>query len=248
MEDLEKVFWKKVRRYVSILRIVPFLRMVAVCNNLAFGKVDAKSDIDLFIVAKKGHLFTVRIFVTVLLQLMGVRRHGDKVSGRFCLSFFVDDSALDLSPIAIEDDVYLAFWIMTMKPVIDDGVFGEFLNRNDWALKYFAEACHVNLQPCTEYCLPESPFLKFFCGFLEFVFSGRFGNWVESIMRRWQLKRARTKASNAGCDADLLINDHVLKFHNVDRRRFYRDQWFVRYGESAKLTSDEFLSIIGDGE
>ncbi|MBI4231920.1 hypothetical protein HY605_01695, partial [Candidatus Peregrinibacteria bacterium] len=123
---LEKKLWQRVNRYVKFLEWIPFLRMLAVCNNLAFDRVTAGSDIDLFIVAKKGRLFIVRTLVTGVLHVLGVRRHGDKVAGRFCLSFFVDDCALDLKKLAIERDIYLAFWIFSMKPVIDDGVSEKF--------------------------------------------------------------------------------------------------------------------------
>jgi len=111
MEELEKKMWKKARRYVRFLQIVPFVRMVSVCNNLAFSKVREGSDIDIFIIAKNGRLFLVRSFVTFLLQILGVRRHGKKISKRFCLSFFIDESVMDLSKIALENDIYLAFWI-----------------------------------------------------------------------------------------------------------------------------------------
>src|SRR3989338_10492249 len=122
MSELENNLWLKVGRYVPFLRIVPFLKLVAVCNNLAFGKVKEKSDIDLFIIAKSGRLFTVRILVTGILHCLGVRRHGKKIAGRFCLSFFVDDKNLNLEPIAIDKDVYLAYWIKNIRPVLDDGI------------------------------------------------------------------------------------------------------------------------------
>src|SRR3989338_8633583 len=143
MDDIERKLWNRVDRFVWWLRFVPFLRMVAVCNNLSFSKgtseklpsaastaslpcrrigntavastpcflaygsfsgvpkVDDDSDIDLFIVARAGRLFIVRSFSILILHVLGVRLHGKKIKGRFCLSFFIDDTALDLSKIAI---------------------------------------------------------------------------------------------------------------------------------------------------
>ena len=229
MEKIEEKLWSKVNRYIPYLRWVPFLRMVAVCNNLAFGKVDAKSDIDLFIIAKRGRLFTVRILVTFILQILGVRRHGNKVAGRFCLSFFVDDSFLDLSKIAIENDVYLAYWVASLKPVIDDGVSSEFWAENKWVESFF-ENGELKYDVSRVLARPSN------------IFAFLFPKFVESLLKRWQLKRARKKAALAGDGADLMVEEHVLKFHNIDRRKIYRDRWEEIFG-SQKLTAKKFKEL-----
>lgn len=229
MEKIEEKLWGKVESYVPYLRWVPFLRMVAVCNNLAFGKVDQKSDIDLFIVARRGWLFTVRILVTLILQVLGVRRHGSKVAGRFCLSFFVDDSYLDLSKIAIENDIYLAYWVASLKPVVDDGVSGQFWRENKWVEGYF-EKGELSRDVGRVLAQPKNG--------LRFLFP----KFIESFLRNWQLKRARKKAAKASGEADLIVQEHILKFHNIDRRKYYREKWVAKYGEQ-KITSEKFRAL-----
>lgn len=235
MKDLEKQMWVKVEKYVRFLNFVPFLRMVAVCNNLAFSNLNEKSDIDLFIVARTGRLFIVRSFVTAILHLLGVRRHGKKVAGRFCLSFFVDDSRLDLSPIAIEDDVYLRVWIKTLIPVLDDGVSQDFFKANTWADEDFDPLVSVD-KPV------------FFFGrsrikvILTWLFSGKIGNLIETKLATWQMKRARLKADRLSDSSSLLINEHILKFHNYDRRREYRGLWRLKFGNS-KISLEKFREL-----
>lgn len=236
MNDLEKKLWRRVNRSLRFLKVVPFLKMVAICNNLAFGKVDEHSDIDLFIVAKRGRLFTVRILITFILHILGVRRHGKKVAGRFCLSFFVDDSALDLREIAIEKDIYLAFWVYSMKPVLDDSVSGEFLSANTWIREYFDEIVEIDKSRI----FAGGSFLK---SIMNFILRGSLGDFVENHMRKWQLKRAKGKLLTANKGASLLINEHILKFHNIDRRRDYRNEWFKTYGENQKLNREKFLKL-----
>lgn len=237
MNSLEEKYWKRAKVYVGMLRVVPFLRMVAVCNNLAFGKVSEKSDIDLFIVAKGGRLFIVRFFVTLILHLMGVRRHGKKVAGRFCLSFFIDDSALDLSSLAIEKDIYLAYWVKSVVPLLDDGVHLEFLSQNRWVEEYFERDESFDSDVA---CLGGGDFAaKFF----EMVFGGRVGDFIEKWLKNWQMRRALKKAKNAGGEASLVVKEHVLKFHNIDRRREYRNRWFQTYGESTKLSREKFIRL-----
>ncbi len=239
MSEIEKKLWRRVKLYLKVLHLVPFVKMVAVCNNLAFGRVDEKSDIDLFIVAKHGRLFLVRVMVTFLLQIMGVRRHGNKISGRFCLSFWVDDSALNLSSIALSQDIYLAFWVKTMKPVIDRGCFLRFWRENQWCDTYFED---LNLQPDFSHIIGEQFFLKAVRSFLNFVFRTGLGDFCELKLKNWQLRRAKQKMSLAGSEADLIVDEHILKFHNVDRRREYRGLWQRQYGE-AKITSERFLAL-----
>ncbi|MCX6734967.1 MAG: hypothetical protein NTZ25_03590 [Candidatus Peregrinibacteria bacterium] len=236
MEDLEKQMWKKVEKYVRYLNFVPFLRMVAVCNNLAFSNLNDKSDIDLFIVAKKGRLFMVRTFVTAILHLLGVRRHRNKVAGRFCLSFFVDDSCLNLSPIAIEDDVYLRVWIKTLLPVIDDGVSKDFADANSWVNDDFEVSSGGMNKPVFFFKKSKMKIL------FQWLLSGKLGNLMENKLLGWQLKRARQKASSLSDPANLVISEHILKFHNFDRRREYRGLWRSKFGNS-KITLEKFKEL-----
>ena len=43
--------------------------------------------------------------------------------------------------------------------------------------------------------------------------------------------------------ANLIIEDHILKFHNIDRRKEYRKKWFDKYDESTKINRERMLSI-----
>lgn len=241
MDETEKRLLDKSRKYLRILRIVPFVRMISVCNNLAFGKVDETSDIDLFVVARTGRLFFVRTFVTLLLQVMGVRRHGKKVAGRFCLSFFVDEEGMDLEKIAIDHDVYLAFWIQSMLPFIDNAFCSnELIERNTWAKSFFEneDDFFINLNNS----FGASAFSSFLEGILSFIFDGRFGDFLEDRLLIWQLKRAKGKAVSLGDEASIIVNEHILKFHNLDRRKEYRRLWEKRFGQE-RLSAAKFLEI-----
>ncbi len=232
MDELQQKLWRKVDKYVPYLRAVPFLRGVAVCNNLAFGKVNEKSDIDLFIIAKNGRMFLVRTFVTFIFQILGVRRHGKKISGRFCLSFFVDDSALNLERMALDNDIYLAYWCRNLKPVIDDGVFAELARENYWTGKYFSEK---------EFVLGGGKILKM--KMFESIFDGGFGDFLERRFKNWQMKRANEKLKFAPETANILIDEHILKFHNLDRRREYRREWLEKFGSETKVDREKFTTL-----
>lgn len=241
MEKVEKILWKKVFRYVSLLKFVPFLRMVAVCNNLSFGMVNEKSDIDLFLVAKKGRLFLVRAFVTFILSILGVRRHGNKIAGRFCLSFFVDDEFLDLSGIALENDIYLAYWIRSLVPVLDDGVSKEFFSKNKWIGIYFENDSFSGDFGTQVILRPGGVSARF----LKWIFGGNFGDFIERKLKSWQLHRADKKAAKIPDCSGLIMNDHILKFHNNDRRREYRGLWIKNFGND-KISREKFSKILAE--
>jgi hypothetical protein len=64
-----------------------------------------------------------------------VRKTVSKHSGRFCLSFFATENALDFSSFAIENDVYLYFRILYFKPILNfDNTYENFIEANaTWA-------------------------------------------------------------------------------------------------------------------
>lgn len=241
MNGIEKKLWQKSFFYIGFLRIVPFVRMISVCNNLAFSAVDAKSDIDLFIVAKTGRLFFVRTFITFVLQFLAVRRHGNKIAGRFCLSFFVDDSSLCLKDIAIENDIYLAYWTRSMVPLIDENNFSSrFFRENVWVKNYFENEGDFVVN--TEKVLANSFFTDGLRQFFAWILGGRFGDFWEFKLRNWQLKRALRKSLNAGGDASLIVSEHMLKFHNIDRRKKYSKLWEEKFG-NAKISDRKFSDL-----
>lgn len=53
------------------------------------------------------------------------------MAGNFCLSFFITTDAMNLSKIAIENDIYLYYWIYYMKPILVRGdIYEQFLSAN----------------------------------------------------------------------------------------------------------------------
>src|SRR3989344_8782579 len=105
-------------RAARVLRFVPFVEGIAVCNTLGYSNAAKESDIDFFIIARHGRIWLVRLLVTALVSGMGIRRHGQKIADRVCLSFYVSDAHLDISDIALDaEDIYLVYWLATLVPI-----------------------------------------------------------------------------------------------------------------------------------
>lgn len=119
--------WIRIAQSVSRkIACIPGVRMIAICNSLSMYATHQNSDIDLFVVTAPDRMWLVRIFSNIVVRLMGLRRpnlhkQDGTIAGKICLSFFCTTNALDFSKIAIEDDVYLFFWMRYLKVVIDHG-------------------------------------------------------------------------------------------------------------------------------
>jgi hypothetical protein len=222
--------WKRVLKHLFIFRITPFLKLAAVGNTLAMGFPEKKSDIDLLVVAKKNRLFTARFFLTFLTQIFRMRRSRKKIQGRFCLSFFLAENSLDIEKISIDGkvyrpklgerrlDVYLAFWVATLTPIFGDA--SEFFAANNWVRRYFP-----NLKLKTT----QKRFRR--KNFLERALSGKFGNFLEKVLKNWQLNRAMRKQKNREKNA-VIISEEMLKFHETDQRKDFREKWRERVGKN----------------
>lgn len=206
----------------SILKYLPGVRMMAVCNSLARGVAGEKSDIDFFIILKKGRIWTLRLMITLIVHLLGVRRHAQKITDRICLSFYVTDDHLDIYEFEDQDLDY--FWLSTMKPLYDDGAYREFIGSNKWL---YAVQPNFSLRRMKSFAwqgdsLPSAAFKKIF-GLLLF---SPLGTLFENIARKAQLVRIRSHKDSLYWQEgkQVVVSDSVLKFHEKDDREEYRQR------------------------
>lgn len=221
-------YFKKLRRFLPFIRLIPFVKMVAVCNTLAIGCPTAKSDIDLFVVSKKNRIFLVRTLTTVLFHLLGVRRHDEKIAGRFCLSFFVSDEKLDLAHLLKDkSDVYFMYWFRTLQPLYGKETFQKFIRENDWASEYFSDS-QGEAKSSVKLFWNNGGIYRLSGAFWEFVLGGFIGDFFEGIFSRKHLKRHALNMKSFTGDSSVIVNKYMLKYHNVDRREEYRQKFFEK--------------------
>lgn len=195
----------KLSRYLPFFARLPFIEGLAVCNSLAFHHTTAASDIDLFIVTKPRRTWSARLFATFPLMLLR-QRPGETPADPLCLSFFTSTEALNLEPVKIaEQDPYLAYWALTLIPLIDRaGVYREFAELNAWARTVLPHAEQVKRAPA----------------FRSRSRPARLPIPVKEVLAR-KLQEDRFPAkirSLMNQDSRVVVNDHMLKFHDDDRR------------------------------
>lgn len=96
----EKYAVLKIKRAATLvhgLAWIPFVRMIGLTGSLSMKGGDHDSDWDLFVVLEKGAIWRGRTALSLVLQLLGKRRHGRHIENRACLNHFVTDGSLEVA-------------------------------------------------------------------------------------------------------------------------------------------------------
>lgn len=226
-EKLAKKLWKKTKRYAYFMKCVPFIKMVAVCNNLSYNNPSKTSDIDLFVICEKNRLYLGRTLFTFWLHVLGIRRHHKKISGRFCLSFFITEEHMNLEDILLRNhDIYLAYWLKTLRPIFGKKNYMRLLEKNKhWLKKYFYEQTFHYDQ-----IIDHSLIFKIIQTSQEWFLNLTIAPFLEKLLKRWQQKRASKKALKLNQSfPNVIISDTMLKFHDQDRRKIIQKSWLKKW-------------------
>ncbi|MDO8617782.1 MAG: hypothetical protein Q7N87_02765 [Candidatus Uhrbacteria bacterium] len=216
-ESREALFPRKIKRARQVARWLARLsgvRFVALCNTTALAHARDDGDLDFFVVTRRGTLWQTRALAVLPFKILKRRPQEDRAErDAVCLSFFVDDIALDLSSLQLNgDDPYFRHWFLSLLPLHDDGVSTDLWNANAAITTRhpFARPWIVNKEyriKNREYRIPTC-----LC--------------IESLARRLQSKAFPTQIrSLMNVDTRVVVNDHVLKFHVEDGRTSYRDAY-----------------------
>lgn len=212
--ELEWFFIEKTKKYLKIAQYFPWLQMVAIWNSIAMNHANKESDIDLFIVTSENTLWLNRILFTILFQIYWVRKNNTHHAGRFCLSFFVTLKWMDFSTWKIENDIYLYFWIVYLKPILNyNHTYENFIQANSsWAdFSLYKDILEKN-NACISYQKNTSPASNI---------SSFFNTLCKNIFLRKTLNHYKKLQKPYG----IIINDTMLKFHNNDIRKDIQSQF-----------------------
>ena len=207
--DDEKILFQRAEKYISRITWIPGLRMVAVVNSLSMYATHEWSDIDLFVITAKDRMWIVRVLMTLSFSLMWVWRYGEDIAGNFCLSFFIEEDAMDLSEIAIEDDIYLYFWIYYMKPVYVLGDTYERFHTMNWKLK-------IDNWKSGKQDRENSLWMFHKIIYYPLLI-------INSLIRYFWEKKARANYEKKWKPEGVIITRNILKFHDQDKRKVIRD-------------------------
>ena len=200
--------WKKARKIIWLLEIIPYLRMVVVSGSLVLGNTRTKSDIDLLIVTKAGRIWTCRILITVLITLLGKKRHKEKTRDKICLNHYITDKSLKIP----FESLYNAQTYAHLVNVYENNhLFQQFQKVNSWVKDYLVFWPKVRSESLR--VIKKNKILIIIAKFSEVVLNNRAGNWIENILGKWQKKRIKANPLFKKPGGRITADKNQLEFH-----------------------------------
>lgn len=202
--------YQKLRRVMKYLMRLPFIQGIAICNSLVFHHTREGSDIDLFVIAKPGKIWSSRFFAVLPLMLLR-QRPGEAKENPVDISFYITSDELNLMKFRLsEDDPYMSYWVRSLVPIFGrEEVFQLFVRHNAWAKIPLPNSLMPRRARAFRFKpLVKLPFVPFSEGFLRLLQERKFPQDIRD-------------AANA--DNRVVVSETVLKFHKNDRREEIRD-------------------------
>jgi len=223
--------FKRAKFWIGFLQYAPFVRAIAICNNLSYHNAKDSSDIDLLVITEPEHIWTARFFLTGFLKLFRLRPGDRKNYDGLCPSFFVSSRAMDMESLALKGgDPHFAFLTNDIVPISGKKEYFEnFFADNYW----IKEKLPARLEPLFH----PRRYLKFYAmaDGLKKIAETFFSIFplAERILEKLQRRILPDELSRLAeiPDSGVFISLGVLKFHKNDRRAYFREKFEAKLKE-----------------
>ena len=203
--------WKRARKIFWIMQITPFMKMVLVSGSLAMGNSKNESDIDLIITAKKGRIWTVRTFVTLLTSVLGARRHNNVTKNKICLNHYITDKSLKIPFESLYNAQSYVHLVNIYDSEEDKKMFKKFQEKNKWIKKYVRNYKLSELGGFRS--IGRNKIFGLVSSFFEIILSGKHGNYLERKLSEIQSGRIKKDPLYKKSGGRITISDDQLEFH-----------------------------------
>ncbi|HXS14675.1 MAG TPA: hypothetical protein VN711_00935 [Candidatus Saccharimonadales bacterium] len=183
---------KKIARFLSFS---PTVLMIGVSGSLAMENSNKDSDIDFFFITKDSTLWITRLFVVVVLHILGIQRKRNDTSreGAICTNMFLDETSLCLP--STKQNIYTAHEVVQLKPLINKNhTYEDFMQQNNWVKKYMVNS--LDGIPFFSSILAKKP-IRILC-------------MIESFLRNLQMWYMRQHITTE------IVGEHIAAFHPYD--------------------------------
>jgi hypothetical protein len=202
------------QRYRSVLRLicaVPYTRMVALSGSVAHLNLERGGDLDLFIVTRGRHVWTVAVTVLLLTKFLGRRRV-------VCANLILADSQLTLE----QQDLFTANQVIHLKPLIGDELLDDFLAANPFVRRLYPNALAWHPHRLVDW--PRASGRQSLKAAVEIALAIP-SPLIETICRRlygWYLRRRATAWRSP---EQVALDPDVLKLHTRSHRHSVLDRF-----------------------
>jgi hypothetical protein len=204
---------KVIKRRLNFISWLPGIKLITLANIIGANNIKLETDIDLFIITKTNRLWLVKLLATIILKIFALRPNKKTQKNKLCLSFLVDESALDLAECRQgEEDWYFSYWLAGLMPLVGSkNTYENLIKSNQWlkqALPNWQMACATPL-----------------IGFMENNSSPKLyhgGDKLEKLSHRLhQILMGKNLRHSQNTSRGVIITKHLLKLHTVDRREHF---------------------------
>jgi hypothetical protein len=210
-EARSRAFLQRYRFVLRLICAVPFARMVALSGSIAHLNLERGGDLDLFIVTRGQHVWTVAVTVLLLTKCLGSRRI-------MCANLVLADSRLALE----QQDLFTANQVIHLKPLIGEDVLDDFLAANPFVRRLYPNALAWHARQVVDW--PRRGFLPSIKAMLEIALRLP-SPWIEAVCRRlyrWYLRR---RAAGWQSPEQVQLDADFLKLHTRSHRHSVLDRF-----------------------
>ncbi|MCF7917995.1 nucleotidyltransferase domain-containing protein [Candidatus Gracilibacteria bacterium] len=190
---------KKALFWANILGLAPGVKAIFLSGSVAQNRAKETSDIDFFLIAKDGQIWTARFFVFGILKFFWQMRTDDRHAGKICPNHFITDTHLQIR----EQDAYSANLFSHNIPLYDPCLlYKKFVQENEVWVHSFGE----QFRPHPGFKTSPNPGWE--CKKISF-----FWRWIESCLQYAQMEKIKRNHDYRLPGAKIILDDHELRFH-----------------------------------
>lgn len=205
--EIDTYLFNKTYKYISYIKWIPWIKFIWIWNSVSMFSSNKNSDIDLFIITSSKRMWFVRIILILIFQLLWVRKTNKFHAKRFCLSFFCTINWINFENFALKNDIYLYFWIIYLKPILDfDNTYNKFISSQRW----------LNIDDYNNIIENNKKFIKF--SWVSFWDKCKIFDFIDNFLEKIFLSRTIKSFEKLSKPYGIIINKNMLKFHNNDKR------------------------------
>ncbi len=214
------------RWVLKLVCAIPNTRLVALSGSAAHGNADLDSDMDLFIVTRRGCVWGVAVSALLLTKILGYRR-------MVCCNLILSETRLKID----QEDLFTANQIGHLKPLAGYQTYLRFLSENS-----FVGERYPNLLPppgCLDGYRP-AWILRSAKAALEILFALGIRQLLEFVCRESYSRYLRARSGRwSSPDQVVLERDH-LKLHTETHRH-----WVMERFQRELSSALDRISLVG---
>jgi len=201
-EARSRIFLARHRRLLSVVCALPYVELVALSGSAAHLNLEGTGDLDLFIVTRGRHVWSVAVAVVVIAKLLRRRK-------TTCVNFVLADSA----PALDQQDLFTASQIIHLKPLVGAETYRRFVATNPFVARFYP-----NFRVTVAQERGWRPFLRGAKRVVEFALAGP-SVLVEHLCRLAYRGYLTRRASTWQSPEQVRLDPDCVKLHTQSHRQ-----------------------------